>query len=53
MTKLQMQSAFAIMQDSFQVLDGRITEIGLAKVNPHEDVVRFQLKNMMNRKETP
>lgn len=45
LTKLQMQTAFEIMQDSFQVLDARITEIGLAMVNPHQDVVRFQLKN--------
>lgn len=45
LTKQQMQNAFGIMQDSFRVLDGRITEIGLAKVNPHQDVVRFQLRN--------
>lgn len=45
LTKLQMQTAFEIMQDSFQVLDARITEIGLAMVNPHEDVVRFRLGN--------
>lgn len=45
LTKLQIQTAFIVMQDSFQVLDARITEIGLAVVNPHEDVVRFQLKS--------
>ena len=31
------------MQDKFSVFDAKITELGLAKVNPHEDVLRFGL----------
>ncbi len=39
----QMRRAFAVMQDKFSVFDSRITELGLAKVNPHDDVLRFEL----------
>ena len=44
LTKEQMQKAFSIMQDSFAPFSARCTEIGLAKVNPHEDVIRYHLK---------
>ena len=40
----QMLNAFATMQKAFAPLKGNIVEIGLAKVNPHEDLVRFTLK---------
>lgn len=40
LTKEQMRKAFGAMQDSFIPFDATITEIGLAKVNPHEDVTR-------------
>jgi hypothetical protein len=43
LTKEQMQLAFSCMQDQFQVFEATVTEIGLAKVNPHEDVERFIL----------
>lgn len=43
LSKEQMRQAFAIVQDKFSVFDGRITEIGLAKVNPHEEVLRYYL----------
>jgi hypothetical protein len=43
LTKEQMQFALSVMQDQFQVFEATVTEIGLAKVNPHEDVVRFRL----------
>ena len=39
----QMQKAFTVMQESFVPFSARIIEIGLAKVNPHEDIVRFEL----------
>ena len=39
----QMQRAFQVMQESFAPFTACITEIGLAKVNPHEDVLRFKL----------
>ena len=41
--KEQMRTAFGVLQESFFPFEGQITELGLAKVNPHEDVVRFLL----------
>ena len=45
LTKTQMQTAFDVMQESFIPLQAEVTEIGLARVNPHEDVVRYKLPN--------
>ena len=42
--KEQMQMAFSVMQESFAPFEATITEIGLARVNPHRDVVRWELK---------
>jgi hypothetical protein len=39
-----MQMAFSVMQESFVSFEAAITEIGLARVNPHRDVVRWELK---------
>lgn len=39
----QMGQAFEKLQRSFVPIRGRIMEIGLSKVNPHEDIVRFAL----------
>ena len=47
LSKEQMQLAFQVMQESFIPFEGSVTEIGLAKVNPHEDVVRFELTGMI------
>lgn len=41
--KYQMVEAFKVMQNSFQPFEAAVTEIGLAKVNPHEDVASFKL----------
>ena len=41
--KEQMRTAFCVLQESFSPFEGEGTELGLAKVNPHEDVVRFAL----------
>lgn len=41
--KDQMMKAFCVMQENFVPINARVTQIGLAKVNPHEDVVRFEL----------
>lgn len=41
----QMIMAFEILQKSFSPFSAKIVEIGLAKVNPHEDVIRFKLKS--------
>ncbi len=43
LTKEQMRQAFAIVQDKFSVFEAQVTELGLAKVNPHDDVLRFEL----------
>ena len=41
--KVQMQKAFQTMQEKFIPFKARFGEIGLAKVNPHEDVTKFTL----------
>ena len=41
--KVQMQKAFQTMQENFIPFTARFGEIGLAKVNPHEDVAKFTL----------
>ena len=41
--KVQMQKAFQAMQESFIPFTAQFEEIGLAKVNPHEDAARFKL----------
>lgn len=41
--KEQMQDAFALMQEHFTPMEAYITEIGLAKTNPHKDIVRIEL----------
>ena len=41
--KDQMKKAFEVMQENFVPFSATVEEIGLAKVNPHEDVVRFKL----------
>lgn len=43
LTKEQMQCAVRIMQEHFVPFTATVNEIGLAKVNPHEDVMRFSL----------
>ena len=39
----QMLKAFEYMQKSFAPVSGKIVEIGLAKTNPHEDLMRIKL----------
>ena len=41
--KVQMQKAFQAMQESFVPFTAQFDEIGISKVNPHEDVGRFKL----------
>lgn len=41
--KNQMAKAFSVLQESFAPLSATVTRIGLAKVNPHEDVATFEL----------
>ena len=39
----EMRTAFAVLQNSFCVFDGAVTEIGLAKPNPHRDIIRWKI----------
>ena len=41
--KEQMAKAFNVMQESFAPFTAKVVRIGLAKVNPHEDVAEFEL----------
>ncbi len=41
----EMQTAFAVLQNSFGTFSGQVVEIGLAKPNPHRDIKRWKLKN--------
>lgn len=43
LTKEQMQTAFVVMQESFAPFTGEIVRVGLAKTNPHEDILEFEL----------
>ena len=41
--KEQMRQAFAVLQDLFMPIDGRITKIGLSMVNPYREVLSVEL----------
>lgn len=43
LTKEQMKIAFDVVQDGFVPFEGRVISIGLAKANPHEDVLMIEL----------
>lgn len=45
LTKEEMAAAFAVMQDQFAVCTGEVVRIGLAKPNPHRDLVILPLQN--------
>ena len=44
LSKEQMQEAFAVMQEQFVPMEVTVSEIGLAKTNPHQDLVRIRIK---------
>lgn len=44
LSKEQMQLAFCTLQKHFTPFKGTVTKIGLAKTNPHRDIVVFDLK---------
>lgn len=44
LTKEQMRIAFEIMQECFVSFEGKVIAIGLAKTNPHEDILMMELK---------
>lgn len=41
--KEQMMLAFDVMRNNFVPFEAKVTGIGLAKVNPHEDLIRYKL----------
>lgn len=45
LTVEEMQSAFTVLQQSFGMFEGTVTEIGLAKTNPYKDIIRWKLKD--------
>ncbi|SDB14948.1 2'-5' RNA ligase superfamily protein [Pseudobutyrivibrio sp. YE44] len=40
----QMREAFSYLQKSFVPMEARIEELGIAKTNPHRDIVRVKLQ---------
>lgn len=44
LSREQMVTAFGVLQEMFVPFDALVTEIGLAKVNPHADIARIKLK---------
>lgn len=44
LTKEQLQTAFAELQEQFTVFEGNVTGIGLAKTNPYTELAWFELK---------
>ncbi len=44
LSKEEMQIAFEVLQHQFGPFSGQITKIGLAKTNPYEDIVTFELQ---------
>ncbi len=44
LSKEEMKLAFDVMQHDFAVFGGSVTRIGLAKTNPYEDIVSWELE---------
>lgn len=44
LSKEEMQTAFQVMQNGFGMFEGEVVRIGLAKPNPHRDIVSFELR---------
>lgn len=45
LSKEQMQEAFVIMQEQFVPMEVTVEKIGLAKTNPHRDLIRIELND--------
>ena len=43
LTQEQMKIAFEVMQNSFGIFEGEVVRIGLAKPNPHRDIMSWEL----------
>ena len=48
LTKEEMQEAFRVLQNQFGPFFGQITQIGLAKTNPYENLAVFELPALEN-----
>lgn len=44
LSKEKMKVAFEVMQNQFQVFEGMVTKIGLAKTNPYHEIKTWELK---------
>ncbi len=45
MTKEQVQTAFAVLQEQFVPFEGTVVKIGLAKTNPYTELALFELRS--------
>ena len=45
LSKEQMQEAFSVMQELFVPMEVTVAEIGFAKTNPHQDLIRVELND--------
>lgn len=45
LSKEQMQEAFVIMQEQFVPMEITVEKIGLAKTNPHQDLIKIELND--------
>ena len=43
LSKEEMQVAFSVIQDSFGAFSGEVVKIGLAKPNPHRDIISWEI----------
>ena len=43
LTQEEMRMAFTVLQESFGMFSGKVVKIGLAKTNPYEDIVTWEL----------
>ena len=44
LSKEEMKVAFEVMQNSFGVFEGEVVKMGLAKPNPHRDIMTWELR---------
>ena len=45
LTKDELMSAFQELEKNFSILNGIVTRIALAKTNPYEDIIVWDLDN--------
>ena len=44
LTPQQLRQAFQVLQQEFSVVEGKVVRIGLAKMNPHREIMNWELK---------